>query len=68
MKKFGDNIKALRREKRLTQTELGKIFNVSHAAIYGWETDKQEPSLEMLVRIADYFNVSVDFLLGRTDY
>lgn len=58
----------LRREKRVTQKKLGEILCVSGNTVHAWEADKQEPSLGVLVQIADYFEVSLDYLLGRSDY
>ena len=56
---------ALRKKHNLTQTEFSKLLNVSQAAVGNWELGKREPDLETLSRIADYFHVSVDYLLGR---
>lgn len=56
---------ALRKKQNLTQTEFSKLLNVSQAAVGNWELGKREPDLETLSRIADYFHVSVDYLLGR---
>lgn len=58
---------ALRKEHHLTQSDFANLLNVSQAAIGNWELGKREPDLETLSRIADYFQVSVDYLLGRSD-
>ena len=50
----------------LKQTEFAKIFGVSVQCVSNWENSYIQPSLDMLVKIADYFKVSTDFLLGRT--
>lgn len=68
MKLFGERLKELRTGKGLTQKQLAAVMNVSGNAVHAWESDKQEPSLAMLVRLADYFELSTDYLLGRTDY
>ncbi len=68
MKAFGKRLAELRREKRVTQKKLGEILCVSGNTVHAWEADKQEPSLGVLVQIADYFEVSLDYLLGRSDY
>ena len=48
--------------------KTGEILCVSGNTVHAWEADKQEPSLGVLVQIADYFEVSLDYLLGRSDY
>jgi len=64
---FSEKLKSLRKEKDLTQTELGKIFNLSKQTISSYENGGSSPDKEMLQEIADFFGVSVDYLLGRTD-
>ena len=62
---FSIQLRNLRREKRLTQNDLAKILNVSNGTIAMWETNKREPDLEMINKIANFFNVSTDILLDR---
>ena len=50
------------------QKQPASLMNVSGNAVHARESDKQEPSLAMLVRLAEYFEASTDYLLGRTDY
>jgi len=57
----------LREKKGMTQTELGKLFNLSKQAISSYETGGSEPPSDALQSFADFFDVSVDYLLGRTD-
>ncbi len=57
-------LKYLRKKHNITQNEFAKIFNISNGAIAMWETGKRQPDTDMLKRIATYFNVSVDYLLG----
>lgn len=64
---LGSKIKQLRRSRNLNQSEFGKIFNVSQQAVTAWETNKHIPGADTLLFLADYFNVSADELLGRTD-
>lgn len=61
-----NNIKVLREQKNLTQQECAKIFNVKLRAWQTYEQGISEPKFEILCKIADYFNVSLDYLLGRT--
>jgi transcriptional regulator with XRE-family HTH domain len=65
---FGERLKALRTEKNLGQNALAKEICVSNASISYWETGKQEPCAEVIFKLADYFGVSADYLLGLTDY
>ncbi len=57
----------LRKERKLTQAELAKALNVTQAAIGNWELGKREPDNKTLSDIADFFHVSIDYLVGRTD-
>lgn len=62
---FGENLRKLRREKKLTQTELAEILCVSSGTIAMWETSKRNPDFSLIIKIAEFFNVSVDSLLGN---
>ncbi|VIG04282.1 DNA-binding protein [Clostridioides difficile] len=64
---FGQRLKEIRVQKNLTGEELGKILNVTKVAISNWESGRRFPSQNILISIADYFNVSLDFLLCRTN-
>lgn len=63
---FGDILRELREENKMTQEDLGKLINVTKQAIYNYEKGDNEPNLTTLVKLSDIFNVSLDFLLGRT--
>ena len=65
-KTLNENIKTLRTQKGLNQVELAKELCVTKQCVSNWENDNVLPSIEMLVKIADYFGVTTDFLLGRT--
>lgn len=60
-----NNIKLLRKQKGITQTQLCKVLNIAQPTLSGYETGNYEPDQETLGRIADYFNVTIDYLLGR---
>ena len=60
---FGKRLKELRLESGLSQRTLGEILNVCNQTVSFWEIGSREPDLDMLVRIAEYFNVSIDSLL-----
>lgn len=64
---FGKKLRELREHKGLSQEELGKVLNKTKNNISQYETGKREPDLDTLNKIADFFNVSVDYLLGRTE-
>ena len=58
---------ALRKEKELTQDELSQKLGVSKSSIAMWETGQRLPSPDVYELIADFFNVDIDYLYGRTD-
>ena len=60
-------IKSLREDNDLTQTQLSKILNISQVAYSYYEIDKRSIPLELLSKLADYYNTSVDYLLYRTN-
>lgn len=62
---FKDNLKTLRLNSLLMQKEIAQILNVSVRTFQGWENGRTEPSIAKLIQIADLFNVSIDFLVGR---
>ena len=68
MKVFAERLLELRTMKKISQAALAKSLNVSYAVVCYWETDRSEPTAPNLVKIADFFDVSVDYLLGRSDY
>ncbi len=62
---FNKVLKSLRLSKKLTQDELAKILKISRSTVGMYEKGDREPDYETLESIADYFNVSIDYLLGR---
>lgn len=62
---FGDSIKTLRLSRNLNQVQLADALNVSKQTVSNWENNNILPSIEMLIKIADYFSVSTDYLLER---
>ena len=69
MREFGERLKKLRTNKHMTQDELGEIFESPKAqsTVGTWERGVRQPSMEDLVRIAQFFNVSIDYLLGISE-
>lgn len=68
MSKFGENLIRLRKENKISQQELALKVNVSQQCVSEWERERIEPTLSNLWKIADVFDISVDFLIGRKDY
>jgi len=64
---LGERLALLRKEKGLTQEELAQALNITRSALSLYEIGKRDPDTETLRKIAEFFNVTVDFLLGRTD-
>ena len=67
MGNFQNIFKRLRTSSGLTQAEIAEKLGVSRSTIGMYETGAREPDFETLEKIADFFNVDIDFLLGRTD-
>ena len=64
---FGDQIKNLRMSKCLNQVEMAKILGVTKQSVSNWENENIMPSVDMLIKLAQFFNVSTDYLLGLTE-
>ncbi|MBF0817855.1 helix-turn-helix domain-containing protein [Streptococcus acidominimus] len=64
---FPERLKKLREEAGITQTALAKILQTSQPSYQNWEKGTRNPSRETLKKIAEFFNVSTDFLLGNSD-
>ena len=67
MADFAERIRELRHKQGMTQQALGKIIDVRQDTISIYETGKHYPEVRNLMILADYFGVSTDYLLGRTD-
>lgn len=65
--KFPERLKSIRKAKNITQTELAELLNISKSTIGMYEVGSREPNFEILKNLADFFNVSVDYLLGNED-
>lgn len=64
---LAERVKELRKEKYLTQDEFGKIFGVVKSTVSLYESNKSTPDDEIKKKIAEYFNVSLDYLMGQSD-
>lgn len=60
-------LRELRQERKLSQSQFAKEFNVSQTTVSGWETGYREPDINTLIELAKYFGVTTDFLLGVED-
>lgn len=61
---LGENLRLLREDKKISQLELSRHLNISNSTLSLYESDKRKPDYEILVRLAEYFSVSTDYLLG----
>jgi len=64
---FSFRLKELRKANDLTLEQLGKDIGSTKATMSNFETGQKKPSLDMIIKLADYFQVSIDYLVGRTD-
>ena len=67
MKALGQRLKDLRKQKKVGQKEVAELLGVSLRSYQFYESGEYDPSLPNLVVLADYFQVSTDYLLGRSD-
>ena len=65
---FAEQLTSLRAENNLSRAQLAGELNVSIRLISYWENGQRECDFNMLIKIADLFSVSIDYLLGRKDY
>ena len=64
---IGERLKALRLKHNVTQRQVSEAINVSSVSLQRFEYGTVRPSIDSLVALADYFNVSLDYLVGRSD-
>lgn len=62
---FGESLKELRTERKIGQVALAKAIGVSSGIISLWENGLREPSLSHLIALANYFEITLDYLVGR---
>lgn len=63
-----ERLKKLRKERKLTQKDIATFLNISQPAYQQFESGKKKMNLETMEKLADFFNVSTDYLLGKTDF
>lgn len=66
-KQFGDRLRELRIEKKLTQEELAKKFNTGKASISHYESNRRLPNANNINLFAEFFNVSIDYIMGKSE-
>ena len=64
---FAERLKELRKSRKLSQGDIANVLGVTRQAVSQYETGVRKPDYEMMEVLADYFNVDMDYLLGRTD-
>ena len=67
MKSFSERLSKLRKERGLSQSTVAKAIGVSLGIVCYWENNKSEPTASNIVKLARYFSVSADYLLGLSD-
>jgi transcriptional regulator with XRE-family HTH domain len=67
MATFGERLRLLREEQKMAQKEIASLLGLTYSAIGKYETDSNKPSSDTIHKLADYFHVSSDYLLGRSN-
>jgi len=65
--KFSERLKTLRENHNMSQRKLSEVLGMGSTVVYFYESGKKIPSIEVLLKLSQYFNVSADYLLGLTD-
>jgi transcriptional regulator with XRE-family HTH domain len=66
--KFGERLKLLRESNNLTQDEFARIINKSRSSLAGYEVNDRVPDIDTIINISNYFGVTTDYLLGKSEY
>jgi transcriptional regulator with XRE-family HTH domain len=64
---YGQRLRELRKESGKTMKEFGKIFNLAESTISGYETESRRPDMDIMQKFADYHDVSIDYIMGRSN-
>jgi len=67
MPNFSTNLKDLRLSKNVSQKQVANHLEIAERQYRRYENEEQQPTLPIVIKIADYFNVSLDYLVGRSD-
>jgi len=68
MSTFGSRLKFLRKNQKLTQDDLSKTLSVNRATLANWEIDRTMPDSVTIAKLAHYFDVTIDYLMGNADH
>lgn len=68
MENFKDRLKSLRKGKRMTQREMGEYLGITMRAYQSYEQGTRYPEFPGLIKLADFFDVSLDYLVGRSSH
>ena len=68
MATFGERLQSLRQAKNLTQVQIATLFGMTERAYRRYENNQSTPHYDTLVKLADYFDVSIDYLTGRRNF
>ena len=64
---YGERLKFLRKERKIPQKDLAELLGISIRRYQFYESENNEPNIAALVTLADFYGVTIDFLVGRTD-
>ena len=64
---FGERLKSLRKERKVSQKELAEYLGISVRGYQFYESEDNEPNIKTLTALADFYNVTIDYLVGRSD-
>lgn len=67
MKVLADRLRSLRESIKITQENMASLISMKQSSVNRYENDQSTPAPEVLIRYADYFDVSLDYIFGRTD-
>ena len=65
---LGERIKELRESQDLKQDDICKLLNINQSTLSHWELNRRKPDIDQLIRLADIFKVSLDYLTGRMSF
>lgn len=68
MKMCGERLRALRGSINYSQVKFAELFEIGQSSVVRYEKGEASPPLDLLVKVADYFDVSLDYIMGRTEY
>lgn len=67
MSTFGEHLKSIRKSKNVTQKQVAQAINITERNYQNYELNEKKPGFDNLIALADYFDVSLDYLVGRSD-